>query len=85
MTGSRGAVRYALSGTDKPIGVSSYELTRALPASPQSALPTVEEIEAELVEPQSGRKAISKAAASGRDSRSMKKPRKLAAKQRSKG
>lgn len=39
---------YALTGIDKPIGVSSYELTRALPASLQSALPTVEEIEAEL-------------------------------------
>lgn len=39
---------YALRGIDKPIGVSSYELTRALPASLKSALPTVEEIEAEL-------------------------------------
>jgi predicted nuclease of restriction endonuclease-like (RecB) superfamily len=39
---------YALSGIDKPIGVSSYELTRALPPALQSALPTVEEIEAEL-------------------------------------
>jgi hypothetical protein len=42
---------YALSGIDKPIGVSSYELTRALPRSLLSALPTVEEIEAELGEP----------------------------------
>ncbi len=41
---------YALAGIDKPIGVSSYELTRALPPSLQSALPTVEEIEAELGE-----------------------------------
>jgi len=32
----------------KPIGVSEYELTRALPPRLQSALPTVEEIEAEL-------------------------------------
>lgn len=39
---------YALSGIDKPIGVSSYELTRALPESLQSALPTVEQIEAEM-------------------------------------
>ena len=39
---------YALTGIDKPIGVSSYELTRALPPSLQSALPTVEEIEAEI-------------------------------------
>lgn len=42
---------YALAGIDKPISVSSYELTRALPPSLQSALPTVEELEAELAEP----------------------------------
>jgi len=41
---------YALRGVNKPIGVSEYELTRALPPSLQSALPTVEEIEAELSE-----------------------------------
>lgn len=46
---------YALSGIDKPIGVSSYALTRALPPRLQSALPTVEEIEAELAEPASKR------------------------------
>lgn len=39
---------YALRGTDKPIGISEYELTRALPTSLKSSLPTVEEIEAEL-------------------------------------
>jgi predicted nuclease of restriction endonuclease-like (RecB) superfamily len=39
---------YALTGIDKPIGLSSYELTRALPEDLQSALPTVEQIEAEL-------------------------------------
>jgi predicted nuclease of restriction endonuclease-like (RecB) superfamily len=39
---------YALAGIDKPIGVSSYELTRALPPSLQSALPSVEQIEAEI-------------------------------------
>ena len=39
---------YALRGLNKPIGVSEYELTRALPASLKSSLPTVEEIEAEL-------------------------------------
>ena len=42
---------YALTGIDKPIGVSSYELTRALPQDLQSALPTVEQIEAELSTP----------------------------------
>lgn len=35
---------------DKPTGVSEYELTRALPASLKSALPTIEEIEAELAD-----------------------------------
>ncbi len=39
---------YALRGVDKPIGVSEYELTRALPEELKSALPTIEEIEAEL-------------------------------------
>jgi predicted nuclease of restriction endonuclease-like (RecB) superfamily len=39
---------YALRGMDKPIGVSEYELTRALPKALESALPTIEEIEAEL-------------------------------------
>lgn len=39
---------YALRGMNKPIGVSEYQLTRALPASLKSSLPTVEEIEAEL-------------------------------------
>jgi predicted nuclease of restriction endonuclease-like (RecB) superfamily len=39
---------YALRGVSKPIGISEYEFTRALPPSLQSALPTVEEIEAEL-------------------------------------
>jgi predicted nuclease of restriction endonuclease-like (RecB) superfamily len=48
---NRTLAEYALSGIDKPIGVSSYELTRALPPSLRSALPTVEEIEAELDEP----------------------------------
>lgn len=41
---------YALRDMNKPIGVSEYELTRALPPSLQSALPSVEEIEAELSE-----------------------------------
>lgn len=39
---------YSFAGIDKPIGISTYELTRALPENVQSALPTVEQIEAEL-------------------------------------
>jgi predicted nuclease of restriction endonuclease-like (RecB) superfamily len=39
---------YSFAGIDKPIGISTYELTRALPKAMLSALPTIEEIEAEL-------------------------------------
>jgi predicted nuclease of restriction endonuclease-like (RecB) superfamily len=42
---------YALRGIDKPIGIASYELTRALPEKLQSALPSIEAIEAELSQP----------------------------------
>ena len=46
---------YSLAGIDQPIGVSTYELTRALPSNLKSALPTVEEIEAELA-PKQGKR-----------------------------
>jgi predicted nuclease of restriction endonuclease-like (RecB) superfamily len=39
---------YALRGIDKPIGIASYELTRSLPTTLQSALPSIESLEAEL-------------------------------------
>ena len=39
---------YALRDIHKPIGVSEYELTRALPVNLKGSLPTIEEIEAEL-------------------------------------
>ena len=39
---------YALRGMDKAIGVSAYELTRALPKKLQSALPSIEQLEREL-------------------------------------
>ena len=41
-------VEYALRDTTKPIGVSSYRLTRALPEELKSSLPSVEELEREL-------------------------------------
>jgi predicted nuclease of restriction endonuclease-like (RecB) superfamily len=47
---SRLLAEYSFAGIDKPIGISTYELTRALPKEMRSALPTVEEIEAELAE-----------------------------------
>jgi predicted nuclease of restriction endonuclease-like (RecB) superfamily len=45
---NRVLAEYALRGVDTPIGVSSFELTRALPESLESSLPTIEEIEREL-------------------------------------
>ncbi len=45
---NRVLAEYALRGVDKPIGVSSFELTRALPETLQSSLPTIEQIEREL-------------------------------------
>ncbi|MGI9256020.1 MAG: PDDEXK nuclease domain-containing protein [Salinispira sp.] len=39
---------YALSDIHKPIGVTRYELTQALPDNLKSSLPTIEQIEAEL-------------------------------------
>lgn len=47
---SRLLAEYSFAGIDKPIGISTYELTRALPKELKSELPTVEEIEAELAE-----------------------------------
>mgnify|MGYP001598727222 CR=1 FL=1 len=44
----RTVAEYALRDIHKPIGVSDYELTRSLPEALKSALPTIEEIEAEL-------------------------------------
>ncbi len=41
-------VEYALSDINKPIGVSEYELTQALPDELKSSLPTIEQIEIEL-------------------------------------
>ena len=45
---NRVLAEYTLRGMDNPIGVSSYELTRALPTELQTALPSVEQIESEL-------------------------------------
>jgi hypothetical protein len=39
---------YALKGVKKAIGVSEYQLTRALPKAFRSSLPTVQEMELEL-------------------------------------
>jgi hypothetical protein len=39
---------YALTDVNKPIGISEYQLTQALPDNLKSSLPSIEEIEAEL-------------------------------------
>jgi predicted nuclease of restriction endonuclease-like (RecB) superfamily len=40
--------QYALSGYNQPIGVSDYQLSKAVPENLKSALPTIEEVEEEL-------------------------------------
>jgi len=41
-------VEYALRNLAKPLGVSSYRLAEALPEELEAALPSVEQLEAEL-------------------------------------
>jgi len=46
--GDKVVAQYALSGYDQPIGVSDYQLSKAIPDNLKSALPTIEEVEEEL-------------------------------------
>ena len=39
---------YALQGISQPIGISEYQLTRAIPDNLKTELPSIEELEAEL-------------------------------------
>lgn len=41
---------YALRDINKPIGVSNYQLTKAVPEELKSSLPSIEELEIELAE-----------------------------------
>ena len=47
-TGGKLRVEYALRGIERPIGVSEYQLTNAIPESLKGSLPTIEQIEEEL-------------------------------------
>jgi predicted nuclease of restriction endonuclease-like (RecB) superfamily len=47
-TKNRLVAEYALSGTNRPIGIAEYELVRALPEPLDRSLPSIEEIEAEF-------------------------------------
>lgn len=40
--------QYALSGYNQPIGVSDYQLSKAIPENLKLALPSIEEVEEEL-------------------------------------
>lgn len=46
--GDKVVAQYALSGYDQPIGVSDYQLTKAIPDNLRSTLPSIEEVEKEL-------------------------------------
>ena len=46
--GDKVVAQYALSGYDQPIGVSDYQLSKAILDNLKSALPTVEEVEEAL-------------------------------------
>ena len=46
--GDKVVAQYALSGYDQPIGVSDYQLTKAIPEHLRSTLPSIEEVEEEL-------------------------------------
>lgn len=45
---NRVLAEYTLRSMENPIGVASYELTRALPAEMKTSLPSIEQIEREL-------------------------------------
>ena len=40
--------QYALAGYDQPIGISDYQLSKAVPENLKSALPSIEQVEEEL-------------------------------------
>lgn len=47
-TRNKVVAEYALRNIEKPIGISEYELTKALPEKLQGIMPSIEEIEAEF-------------------------------------
>ena len=46
--GDKVVAQYALSGYEQPIGVSDYQLSKAIPENLKAALPSIEEVEEEL-------------------------------------
>ena len=84
--GRRLVLEYALRDLRKPIGVSQYQLTRALPDDLKSSLPSIAEIEAELersLAPAAGRKPKTRASRRPRGKLfNAKAPRRKGAKQK---
>ena len=50
--GDEVVAEYALRDTSRPLGVSDYDLVRSLPAELRTDLPTVEQLERELADPE---------------------------------
>ena len=46
--------QYALESSSQPLGISRYELTKLIPEDFKGSMPTIEEIEAELTDPEGG-------------------------------
>ena len=46
--------QYALESSSQPLGISRYELTKLIPEDFKGSMPTIEEIEAELADPEGG-------------------------------
>ena len=49
--------RYALEASSQPMGISEYDINTFLPEEYKGSMPTIEEIEAELANPEGGRDA----------------------------
>lgn len=49
--------RYALEASSQPMGISEYDINTFLPEEYKGSIPTIEEIEAELADPEGGQDA----------------------------
>ena len=55
---NRTVAEYVLRGMEKPMGIAEYQLVRAIPATLATNLPTIEQIEAELLKNQTNDAAL---------------------------
>lgn len=59
-TKSRVFAEYALRNSTTPMGIAEYQLKKALPKKLEASLPSIAQIEAELAEPSSALKTVTK-------------------------